>query len=172
MRYLDPKRAASTKTGLQLMSTLSAVVMSYADAVSYVAERGIQRILDFCLQLNPVDKDAVLLVEYALKAIKECAATGKVGPENLTSTMKLVDLFDTKKNIVDRGSAAMASIMGPEQLKRCLAILSSASENSEDRSTALAMLTSMSYISSYAEAIVKAGSLPVLCDAVASELHH
>lgn len=162
------KAKLKTKTGSELIATLFAVVTASPDAAAYVAEEGIPDILEYCLKLRPSDKDAAALVEVALKVVKEAAASGKASSSNLEATMKLIDMYKAKKGVVDRGSAAIAAMMGPKQLKTCLATLSSAAEGSEERKAALGMLSSMSYIGSYAEAIVKVGSLPLLCNALES----
>eukprot|EP00923_Selenidium_pygospionis_P019890 GHVN01034600.1.p1 GENE.GHVN01034600.1~~GHVN01034600.1.p1 ORF type:complete len:2578 (+),score=454.78 GHVN01034600.1:733-7734(+) len=61
----------------------------------------------------------------------------------------------------------MAAMIGPDQLKQCLAALSQP-VGSEARDNALTMLSSLSYIPSYADAIVEAGGIPLLVGAVKS----
>lgn len=154
------------------MSTLASIVGSSADAAEHIAKEGISSILGYCVNMSANDKYAAELIEQALKAVEVAARSGKASPENLTATMTLIDMYKTRKTIGDRGSAVMAAMMGPEQLKKCLDTLSSSRDGSDEKKTALTMLSSMSYIGSYAEAVVKVGSLPLLCDALQSVLSH
>lgn len=59
-------------------------------------------------------------------------------------------------------------MIGPDELKKCLDGLSSAPSGSKERQDALILLSSMSYIGPYADAIVAAGGIPLLCDAIKS----
>eukprot|EP01071_Lankesteria_metandrocarpae_P001457 Lankesteria_metandrocarpae@DN1552_c0_g1_i1.p1 len=60
----------------------------------------------------------------------------------------------------------MAAMVSPEKFRACLVALAQKDISQEERNSALSTLVSMSYISSYAEEVVKHGGVPHLCDGI------
>lgn len=151
------------------MGLLETVVSANPEAAIQIAQDGIPKILDFCLKTINVCKEPVPVVEHAFKTIRKAAISGKVSLENLASIMKLMDHFKDRKSVMDAGSAVLGKMISPAELKKCLEMLSSASDDSAQKNTALVALSSMSYISSYAEEVVKSGALHLICEVVWSK---
>ncbi|OEH79639.1 hypothetical protein cyc_04251 [Cyclospora cayetanensis] len=78
--------------------------------------------------------------------------------------------YRSKKGAFAKGSAALAAMVGPEQLQQCLSTLKSSSPGSAEHDEALTTLGSMSYISSFTDEIVRAGGIPMLCELINSGL--
>ncbi|KAH0473052.1 MAG: uncharacterized protein KVP18_000896, partial [Porospora cf. gigantea A] len=92
--------------------------------------------------------------------------------EHAGAVIDVLELYRTDSAVQSSGSDCLATLVGPDDLKKCLSDIKSSNETA--RSGALATLAAMSYISQYAQAIVEAGVVPTLVKAIAEfgrELH-
>eukprot|EP00070_Physeter_catodon_P036568 XP_028343462.1 uncharacterized protein LOC114485852 [Physeter catodon] len=112
----------------------------------------------------------VEMVEGAFATVQAMARNRCTDSSTLNACIALMDKYRGRKSAVAQGSAALAVMVGPEQLQRCLHTLKSAAPDSAEYAEALTTLGSMSYISSFTEEIVKAGGIPLLVELINSGL--
>ncbi|KAF8819199.1 hypothetical protein IE077_001434, partial [Cardiosporidium cionae] len=128
-------------------------------------------VLDFCLAQNNMDDNTIQLVAAAFDTCKHLADNGCGREALLYSSMKLLEKYRAKKVAYTRGTAAMASMVGVDQLQKSLKNLNTYAAGTTEHDEALSMLGCMSYISSYADEIVKAGGIVVLIKLLNSALN-
>eukprot|EP01054_Gregarina_sp_Poly1_P008217 Gregarina_sp_Poly_1__8216@NODE_477_length_8073_cov_152_830877_g386_i0_p1_GENE_NODE_477_length_8073_cov_152_830877_g386_i0NODE_477_length_8073_cov_152_830877_g386_i0_p1_ORF_typecomplete_len2623_score466_04KAP/PF05804_12/4_4e02KAP/PF05804_12/1_9KAP/PF05804_12/0_0024KAP/PF05804_12/17KAP/PF05804_12/3_3e02KAP/PF05804_12/5_2e02KAP/PF05804_12/0_00038KAP/PF05804_12/0_014Arm_2/PF04826_13/0_05Arm_2/PF04826_13/2_5Arm_2/PF04826_13/77Arm_2/PF04826_13/2e03Arm_2/PF04826_13/5Arm_2/PF04826_13/7_6e02Arm_2/PF04826 len=140
-------------------NSAAAATLSNADALTTV--------------LNSIHKgdvsapESAAAVTYGLQIAKFVAQAGKSKSQHLDLVISLMDRYKDKAVVQNAGSAALAIMVGPDELKKCLDTLKNAPPESAERAGALTTLSSMSYISTCADQIVQAGGIPLLCEAIA-----
>lgn len=137
-----------------------------SEVIQLLAESdAVTKILNVLTRITPSVADAAQAAESGLLVIQKVVHAAKPPSSITDGVIKTLDLFKGKKSVVDRGSAILAAMVSPEELRRCLDALATASHGSRERQDALTTLISMSYIASYADAIVQAGGIQLLCSA-------
>lgn len=153
--------AARVFTQLQEISSIP----SGAEALGNL--EAIDKVLNAIAKRDSSQSENITAIACALNVIKNVAAVGKSKPSHLDGVIAIMDASADQPTIHTAGSAALGVMVGPDVLKQCLSVLKTADAGSPERAAALTTLSSMSYISSCADQIVKAGGVPMLCDAVA-----
>lgn len=145
------------------VTKILAIVSSSANGAAAINEtKGLINALDYCLKYGELDQDSVQMIESSFDSCKNLAQRGFTDNNILNKCIELMDKYKSKKSASTKGSAALALMVGPEQLRSCLKILKNDAPGTPQHDEALTMLSSMSYISSYADEIVKAGAIPTL----------
>lgn len=158
------------KTASRVAAALAVATNSPSGAQAAAAAGGMGQVLEFCLSNGDMSEPAVQCVESVFDACKHMAEQGQAQRTMLEQCIGVMDKYRSKKGAFSKGSAALASMIGPEQLQQCLADLKSSSPGSPKHDEALTTLGSMSYISSFTDEIVRAGGIPLLCELINSGL--
>ncbi|CDJ64851.1 LOW QUALITY PROTEIN: hypothetical protein, conserved [Eimeria necatrix] len=158
------------KTAARVAAALAVATNSPSGAQAADAAGGMGTVLDFCLANGDMSESSVQCVESVFDACKHMAEQGCAQRAVLEQCIGVMDKYRSKKGAFSKGSAALASMIGPEQLQQCLATLKSSSPGSPEHDEALTTLGSMSYISSFTDEIVRAGGIPLLCELINSGL--
>ncbi|KAH0484910.1 MAG: uncharacterized protein KVP18_004735 [Porospora cf. gigantea A] len=160
------KPSCKPTMALMAMSVLNTVATSQEGPALLNEHDALEKLLQFCKSkigaTVPGDFNAV---EQALVVARNVA---KQHPSTrfLPVTMDIIDGFKSKKAIVEKGSETMACFLGPEELKNCLKNLEKAEDGTPEKKEAMTMLSSLSYVSHFADEIVRQGGIPLLCGAI------
>eukprot|EP00923_Selenidium_pygospionis_P001038 GHVN01001571.1.p1 GENE.GHVN01001571.1~~GHVN01001571.1.p1 ORF type:complete len:2595 (+),score=325.02 GHVN01001571.1:17885-25669(+) len=158
-----------TKTSARVMAAL--VVVAETEDGSGIevlgAAQTTTKILSYISANGTMDQAGVMMAESGMKCVAALADGGVSQQGDLDICISVMEMYKGKRNVTNEVSAAMAAMIGPDQLKQCLVALSQP-VGSEARDSALTMLSSLSYIPSYADEIVQAGGVPLLVAAVKS----
>ncbi|KAL8436218.1 hypothetical protein Efla_003748 [Eimeria flavescens] len=158
------------KTAARVAAALAVATNSAEGAAGAGAAGGVGPVLDFCLANGDMSEAAAQCVESAFDACKHMAEQGQIQGSVLEQCIAVMDKYRSKKGALAKGSAALAAMVGPEQLQTCLSTLKRSSPGSPEHDDALTTLGSMSYISSFTDEIVRAGGIPLLCELINSGL--
>eukprot|EP01053_Blabericola_migrator_P012968 Blabericola_migrator_1__12967@NODE_85_length_14814_cov_131_925612_g76_i0_p1_GENE_NODE_85_length_14814_cov_131_925612_g76_i0NODE_85_length_14814_cov_131_925612_g76_i0_p1_ORF_typecomplete_len2624_score585_46Arm_2/PF04826_13/13Arm_2/PF04826_13/13Arm_2/PF04826_13/0_17Arm_2/PF04826_13/0_13Arm_2/PF04826_13/20Arm_2/PF04826_13/2_4e02Arm_2/PF04826_13/1_1e03Arm_2/PF04826_13/1Arm_2/PF04826_13/5_6e05KAP/PF05804_12/9_8e02KAP/PF05804_12/0_005KAP/PF05804_12/34KAP/PF05804_12/35KAP/PF05804_12/3_4e02KAP/PF05804_1 len=150
----------------RLLESIAEVSKNKSAAASLGDADVLSKVFNSLSKIDASTPDGVSAITYGLQVAGNVAAAEKARPGNLDSVITLMDRCKDKQVVQNAGSAALAKMVSPDELKRCLNTLKAAAPNSPERANALTTLASMSYISSCADQIVQTGGVPLLCEAV------
>lgn len=116
--------------------------------------------------LNSVEKryDGQQATVYAFDICKSLIGRFKPTATHLNVVVSVLDANKDSEALQTAGSALLAAMISSDSLKKCLETLKTAPQSAPERVDSLKMLSSMSYISSYAGQIVAAGGLACLIE--------
>lgn len=158
------------KAGARVAAALAVVAQTSAGAASIQSGGGVVGLLQYCLENGDMSDSAVQCVESAFDCCRLMASGGFSDSAVLAACIALMDKYRAKKGALSKGSAAMAAMVGPEQLHHCLTTLKGSSPGTPEHDEALMTLGSMSYIASFTDEIVRSGGIPMLCELINSGL--
>ena len=158
------------KTAARVAAALAVATNSPSGAAGAATAGGMAPVLQFCLANGDMSETSVQCVESVFEACKHMAEQGHTQGSVLEQCIAVMDKYRSKKGAFAKGSAALAAMVGPEQLQQCLSALKSSAPGTPEHDEALTTLGSMSYISAFTDEIVRAGGIPMLCELINSGL--
>ncbi|PFH34228.1 putative anonymous antigen-1 [Besnoitia besnoiti] len=170
MLSIFSKAAIGMKTAKRVTAALAIAAESAEGSTALYNAGGTSVLLTYCLNQGDQSDAGVEMVEGAFDTVRFMAVNQCTDSSTLTQCIELMDKYRSKKSASAKGSAALAAMIGPEQLQKCLQTLKSAESGSPEYDDALVTLGSMSYISSFTDEIVKAGGVPLLVELINSGL--
>lgn len=170
MLSIFSKGTVDMKTAKRVTAALAISAASPEGSSALLNAGGTGVLLGFCLAQGDLSDAGVEMVEGAFDTVRLMAVNQCVDATTLTQCIELMDKYHGRKSAVVKGSSALAAMMGPEQLHKCLQTLKSAPAGSAEYDEALVTLGSMSYISSFTDEIVRAGGVPLLVELINSGL--
>lgn len=154
----------------EIVGALAVAAKSSSGAKALNDEDAQSKLLEHCIAFQTINDDVASIVEMVFETIKNMASNGYVNPNLIEQCVLILDKFSSYSKVVAKGSEAMKYAVGPEQLQSCLKVLKSADPKSEEHEKALELLSSLSYVSSITDEVVKAGGIPVLIELINSGL--
>lgn len=170
MLSIFSKAAVQMKTAKRVTAALAIAAESAEGSTALYNAGGTSILLTYCLNQGDLSDAGVEMIEGAFDTVRHMAVNQCTDGSTLNQCIALMDKYRERKSAVAKGSAALAAMIGPEQLQKCLQTLKSASAGSPEYDDALVTLGSMSYISSFTDEIVKAGGIPLLIELINSGL--
>lgn len=128
------------------------------------------KLLEHSMGYQTLNDDVACVVERVFDTIKNMASNGYIDPSLIEKCVVILDKFSSYPKVVTKGSEAMKYAVGPEQLQNCLKVLKTTTQGSKEQDAALELLSSLSYISSITDEVVKSGGIPVLIELINSGL--
>eukprot|EP00917_Polyrhabdina_sp_WS-2016_P018089 GHVP01039040.1.p1 GENE.GHVP01039040.1~~GHVP01039040.1.p1 ORF type:complete len:2570 (-),score=521.82 GHVP01039040.1:59-7732(-) len=105
-------------------------------------------------------------VETGTVVLARLASQGFVTAGHLEHFLTIMERHTANLGIVQNCALSVKSVIGPEQLKSCLAAISDKNSSDEERKKAFSALGGMSYVPAYGEVAAKSGAIPILVEAI------
>lgn len=161
----------SSESSVKVAAAISSLAHRGQDAYALAQEGTALLLVNFAASCAAVgDPQSTDAAYHALIAAGCIAKAGGGDTACVTQTKDLVERFKGTKKIVDAGSEALAGMLTLDQLSTALDALNTAAVGSPERTSALEILSAMSYVQAFAEAIVESGCVALLVQAVNSTL--
>ncbi|KFH17871.1 putative anonymous antigen-1 [Toxoplasma gondii MAS] len=170
MLSIFTKTALDMKTAKRVTAALAIAAETAEGSTALYNAGGTSVLLTYCLDQGDLSDAGVEMVEGAFDTVRYMAGYQCTDATTLPQCIALMDKYRGRKSASAKGSSALAAMIGPEQLQKCLNTLKTAEAGSAEYDEALVTLGSMSYISSFTDEIVRAGGVPLLIELINSGL--
>nr|CEL69917.1 TPA: anonymous antigen-1, putative [Neospora caninum Liverpool] len=170
MLSIFSKAALGMKTAKRVTAALAIAAETAEGSTALYNAGGTSVLLTYCLDQGDLSDAGVEMVEGAFDTVRHMAVNQCTDATTLPQCITLMDKYRGRKSASAKGSSALAAMVGPEQLQKCLNTLKSAEAGTPEYDEALVTLGSMSYISSFTDEIVRAGGVPLLIELINSGL--
>eukprot|EP00915_Cephaloidophora_sp_WS-2016_P000092 GHVH01000169.1.p1 GENE.GHVH01000169.1~~GHVH01000169.1.p1 ORF type:complete len:2681 (+),score=460.81 GHVH01000169.1:104-8146(+) len=151
-----------------MISALAAVSKSPTGPDILASSLTSEGLVEYCINVGKVNAvvkpEALETISNALALLEKCV-NKNTSADVMEKVIIVLESYKSTKSIQDGGSSCLAAMIGKDKVRTCIQAIK-APEGSAEKDNALVLLSSLSYISTYAGVLAKNKGIPMLCGAI------